>query len=149
MRANRVVLKSGRLALSTGRPGIYLYTAPDPPTEWSRFNIAAAHNTLVKQRHLTFVSDVPGKSCHKRQTRKSDYETQVRLRCLHTHLLVTLSFLAGGGVNGTTSYTGMTVAQDGTGDAVYVTYDRLGNGWGTVSQGQASAVFAMRLAISA
>jgi hypothetical protein len=111
---NRRVLRSGRLALSTGRPGIYLYTAADPPTEWSRFNIAAAHNKLVVQRNLTFESDVPG-----------------------------------GAVNGTTSYTGMAVAQDGTEDAVYVTYDRLGNGWGTVSQGQASAVFAMRLTISA
>ena len=82
-RVNRVVLKSGRLALSTGRPGIYLYTAPDPPTEWSRFNIAAAHNKLVKQRSLTFVSDVPGKSLHKSQTRKSGDVTQVRLRCVH------------------------------------------------------------------
>ena len=110
---NRRVLKSGRLVLSAGRPGIYLYTASDPPTEWSRFNIAAAHNKLVVQRNLSFVSDIPG-----------------------------------GGVNGTTSYTGMAVAQDGSEDAVYVTYDRLGNGWGTVSQGQTSAVFAMRLTIS-
>ena len=86
----------------------------DPPTEWSRFNIAAAHNKLVVQRNLTFESDVPG-----------------------------------GAVNGTTSYTGMAVARDGTDDAVYVTYDRLGNGWGTVSQGETSAVFAMRLTISA
>ena len=54
------VLPSGRLALSTGRPGIYLYVAGDPPTAWQSFNIAAAHNKLVGQKNLTFVSDIPG-----------------------------------------------------------------------------------------
>ena len=39
------------------------------------------------------------------------------------------------------------VAKGGEGDAVYVSYDRLGNGWGTIEQGQASAVFVMKLAI--
>ena len=42
----------------------------------------------------------------------------------------------------------MAVAKDGTGDAVYVSYDRLGNGWSTVSKGQASAVFVMKLQVS-
>jgi hypothetical protein len=112
------VLKSGHLALSTGRPGIYLYTSPDPPGQWQRFNIAQAHNKLVKEHELRFAGDVPG-----------------------------------GGINGTTSYTGMAVASDtdagGASDAVFVSYDRLGNGWGTVSKGQASAVFVMKLSIEA
>jgi hypothetical protein len=58
-----------------------------------------------------------------------------------------------GGHNGTTSYTGMAVASDTdagrAGDAVFVSYDRLGNGWGTVSKGQASAVFLIKLSIEA
>ena len=106
------VLKSGRIALSTGRPGLYLYVASDPPTRWQSFNVAAAHNKLVADPTLKFYSDIPG-----------------------------------GGTNGTTSYTGLVVAKGGEGDAVYVSYDRLGNGWGTIEQGQASAVFVMRLAI--
>ena len=116
------VLKSGRLALSTGRPGIYLYIAADPPTSWQRFNIAAAHNIFITQKNLTFACPAP-----------PPYQC-----------------VPGGGLNGTTSYTGMVVAKDGPADAdaVYVSYDRLGNGWGTVSKGQASAVFVMKLEIS-
>ena len=44
------VLPSGRLALTTGRPGIYLYIADDPgtgkpPTAWpTKFSIGKAHN---------------------------------------------------------------------------------------------------------
>ena len=112
------VLKSGHLTLSTGRPGIYLYTSPDPPGQWQRFNIAQAHNKLVKEHELRFAGDVPGK-----------------------------------GIDGTTSYTGMAVASNtdasGAGDAVFKSYDRLGNGWGIVSKGQASAVFVMKLSIEA
>lgn len=122
------VLPSGRLALTTGRPGIFLYVADDPgngkpPTSWpTKFSIGAAHNKLVTDRSLRFRSDAPG-----------------------------------GGVNGTTSYTGLAVARGGGGidaaaaeggdDVVFVSYDRLGNGWGTVGQGETSAVFVMKLTI--
>jgi hypothetical protein len=113
----RVLNKSGRLVLSTGRPGIFLYVANDPPTTWSRFNIAAAHNQLVKDKTLKFATDIPGE-----------------------------------GTNGTTSYTGLAVSRAagaGDTDAVYVTYDRLGAGWGTIGKGQVSAVFCMKLEIPA
>eukprot|EP01052_Picozoa_sp_SAG31_P039032 SAG31_NODE_5327_length_2608_cov_3.352730_1_plen_434_part_00 len=118
------VLPSGRLALTTGRPGIYLYIADDrgdgkPPALWhTKYSIGAAHNRLVSYRDLRFRSDVPD-----------------------------------GGVNGTTSYTGLAVARGtaatrgGSNDVVFVSYDRLGNGWGTVSEGEASAVFVMKLTI--
>jgi hypothetical protein len=109
------VLKSGRLVLTTGRPGIFLYVANDPPTSWSKFNIAAAHNQLVKDKTLKFAGDIPG-----------------------------------GGINGTTSYTGLAVSRTtGDSDAVHVTYDRLGAGWGTIGKGQVSAVFCMKLEIPA
>jgi hypothetical protein len=114
-------LPNGLLVLSTGRPGIFVYVAEDPPPEvsgvgrWQRFNIAAAHNALISDPTLAFSS------------------------------IVTDDTIPGHKINGTTSYTGMVAVPDA--NEVLVSYDRLGNGWGPLEEGEASAVMVMRLSV--
>jgi len=62
----------------------------------------------------------------------------------------------GGGVNGTTSYTGLLALGGSSNNAtcstcanqVLVTYDRLGAGWGALGKGQVSAVLSMKLTVT-
>lgn len=53
---------SGKLVLSTGRPGLWVWVADDPPTEWVPFNLAAHHNAVITDPKLRFASDVPSTS---------------------------------------------------------------------------------------
>ena len=48
--------------LSTGRPGLWLWVAEDPPTTWRPFNLAAHHNAAYPDRDLHFKDTVPGDS---------------------------------------------------------------------------------------
>jgi hypothetical protein len=52
--------QSGQLVLSTGRTGLWVWVADDPPTAgWTPFNLAAHHNAAVADPSLRFTSDNP------------------------------------------------------------------------------------------
>ena len=68
-----------------------------------------------------------------------------------------LEVIPDGGVNGTTSYTGLLSLGDPASTSqschacknqLLITYDRLGNGWSTLKAGQDSAVFSVQVSVS-
>ena len=51
---------SGRLVISTGRPGLFVWVANDPPEDgWTPFNLAAHHNAALNDSKWHFGSIVP------------------------------------------------------------------------------------------
>ena len=47
-------LANGLLVISAGRPGVFVWVAHDPPTEWTGFNITEHHNRAYPNRSLHY-----------------------------------------------------------------------------------------------
>ena len=116
-------LANGALVLSSGRSGLYVWAAADPPSgpqsafEWTRFNVAASHNAAMADPASRFRSDTPD------QSETTGYTGMV--------------IAAEEGVDG-----------DGQCCSVILTYDRLANGWDPAPYPDArSEIFAMRIAV--
>ena len=55
-----VKLSNGKLVLSTGRPGVFVWAAEDPPTNgWTPFNVAVHHNAAYPNASFHYASPVP------------------------------------------------------------------------------------------
>ena len=137
-----LLLSNNVLALTTGRPGLMMWTISDASSatvagesRWQGFNIAAAHNRWA------------GKSVPKFLSNCSHYG-------LHNCSLPGGSDVPGrAGVGSTTSYTGLVRGQRACADntcTVLVSYDWLGNGWQPVpTDGPGNLILVMQLTVSA
>jgi hypothetical protein len=150
-------------ALTTGRPGIYLYVAADPPVQWARFNIAAAHNQQVLDKGLRFDSDIPGTDANgttsytglvldRKQHASTDRGGVVaqRLEQQHPDRRRSAPDSVHGRHNPNSNMNATYTPAPSVPDSVYVSYDRLGAGcWpsGGLKKGEASAIFVMHLEI--
>jgi len=60
--------ESGKLVLSTGRPGLFVWVANDPPVDgWTPFNVAEHHNEVNKQSNTQII----------KQTKKNKHQMAV------------------------------------------------------------------------
>ena len=98
------VTSKGLLVLTGGRPGIDLWASNDKGKSWTRFNIAAEHNRLLKaagaDKSLLFNEQVVNITSPFQKRAQPEPQTS--------------------------SYTGLAEAADG---AMVVSYDRICNGW--------------------
>lgn len=90
-------LSCGLLALTTGRPGIMLWLATDPPTTWRPYNLAAHHNRLLPAARFT-------SNC-------SSFAAAHPKGGAEDCIIPTADVPGRGGAGSTTSYTGLTQAQ--------------------------------------
>jgi hypothetical protein len=154
-------LPNGLLALTTGRPGIMLWLAPDPEQEkeeegggmvWRPFNLAAHHNRVLPlaQRFTSNCSSYS--AAHPKGGGGKQPQCVLAGGC-------DLPGRAGSG--STTSYTGLTLApaaagvnssssssSSGSGRCtVLISYDWLADGWQPIPLGAANVVYVLRLDI--
>lgn len=122
------------LVLSTGRPGLMLWTSPDPPGPkgWTPFNIALAHNALV-----------PAPWRYNSGSSGGGYPTQEETTSYTGLIVLPSSHNIGSG--GSTDGTGSDSAD--TFDLL-ISYDCLRNGWHPAPVADPSRIFVMRLRIN-
>ena len=53
-------LPNGLLVISSGRPGLYVWVADDPPTRWTSFNLAEHHNNAFPDASFHYSNSNPG-----------------------------------------------------------------------------------------
>eukprot|EP01052_Picozoa_sp_SAG31_P031923 SAG31_NODE_3442_length_4265_cov_3.475516_1_plen_1132_part_00 len=135
-----LLLPNNVLALTTGRPGLMMWTSAEVSSataagnsKWHAFNLAAAHNRLASGGFPKFLSNCSRYGQHN-CTIPGGFNKPGRA-----------------GLGSTTSYTGLTMGKDAClGDTctVLVSYDWLANGWQPIpSKGPSNLIFVMSLQV--